>query len=110
MRLRLGPCATVTQATSKATGVTCEGVGGQITMHNANLATLTSVAFVVTNSYVGVNDTVVVSIGSGATTLGYLVGVEAVSAGSFKVQLRNNSAGTLGEAVVLNFSVIKNNI
>ena len=37
----------------------------------------------------------------------YAVTVDAVAAGSCRVQLRNVSAGALGEAVVLNFAVLK---
>lgn len=110
MRVKLTPGGTVTQATSKATGVTCEAMCGQITMNNASLASATSVAFTLTNSFIGANDTVIVSIASGATSLAYIASVQAVAAGSCSIQLRNNSGGSLGEAVVLNFSVIKNNI
>lgn len=110
MRVKLTPGGTVTQATSKSTGVTCEATCGQITMNNALLAATTSVAFVLTNSVIGANDTVIVSIASGATTNSYTVTVEAVSAGSCRISLRNYTAVALAEAVVLNFSVIKNNI
>ena len=109
MRLKLGPCSSVTQATSKSTGVTCEGVGGQITMNGAALAATTSVGFVVTNSYVGAKDTINISMASGGTASSYVYVVDAVSAGSFTIHVRNVTAGSLSEALVLNFSVLKNN-
>ena len=102
-----GAGGVVTQLTSKSTGVTLNKYCGQITMHNANLATLTAVAFTVTNSKVATTDTVVVSIDSGATSGAYMVSVGAVGAGSFEITLFNTTAGTLGEAVVLNFAVVK---
>jgi len=100
---------TVTQATSKSTGVTCNGLGGTITMNAAGLATVTSVAFTVTDTHVQAGDTVMVSLKSGNTANSYQVGVDAVAAGSFSVSLRNYTGGTLSEAVVLNFAVLKVN-
>jgi hypothetical protein len=47
-------------------------------------------------------------IGSGATTNSYMAIVDAVAAGSFRVHIRNLTAGALGEALVLNYSIIKN--
>ena len=102
-----GAGGAVTQATSKATGVTLNTATGAITMNNAALAASTSVMFVLTNSSIGANDLVLVAIKSGATTLAYMTQVEAVAAGSANIVLRNVSAGSLGEAVVLNFAVIK---
>jgi hypothetical protein len=101
------PTCTVTQATSKSTGVTCQGTSGVITMNAAGLATVTSVQFTVTDAAVAATDTIAVSIASGATASSYQVAVEAVAAGSFKVNLRNYTGGTLSEAVVLNFKVVK---
>ena len=109
MRLRLGPCNSVTQATSKSTGVICEGVGGKITMNNASLASNTSVAFTVTNSYVDANSMVDVAIVSGNTASSYICVVDAVANGSFVIHVRNISGGALGEAIVINFAVTKLN-
>ena len=103
----VGTGGSVTQATSKSTGVTLNKAAGQITMNNAALAATTSVAFTLTNSAIGANDTVVVSLASGNTANSYTVSVDAVAAGSCSISLRNYSAGSLGEAVVLNFAVIK---
>lgn len=102
-----GAGGTVTQATSKATGATLNTICGQITMNGAALAASTSVRFVFSNSNIAATDTIVVNIGSGGTTLAYLTQVETVAAGSCNIVLRNVSAGSLSEAVVLNFAVIK---
>jgi hypothetical protein len=73
----------VTQATSKATGVTLSKPAGEITTHDASLAGAAEVSFVVTNTFVGINDVPVVAIQSGATTGTYVASVSAVAAGSF---------------------------
>lgn len=103
-----GVGGTVTQATSKATGVTLNKVCGQITTHNAALAANTTATFTVTNSAVAATDIVTVNLVSGNATAGtYQVWIEAIAAGSFKVNVRNISAGSLGEALILNFAVLK---
>lgn len=99
--------STATQATSKSTGVTLAARGGTITMNGAALAATTSVGFTLTNSLIEANDTVAVSIKSGATADSYSVTVDAVADGSCRIQLRNVTAGSLSEAVVLNFAVIR---
>jgi hypothetical protein len=104
-RLKLG--GTVTQATSKSTGVTLNRMCGQITLHNAALAASTSVSFTLTNSEIDADDIVVAHIGSGATASSYFVQAGSVAAGSCTVHLRNVSGGSLGEAVVVHFGVIK---
>ena len=96
----------VTQATSKATGVTLNKPAGEITTHDASLAGGAEVSFVVTNSFVAINDVPVVAIQSGATTGTYVASVSAVAAGSFTVTL-SNLGTTAGEALVLNYAIIK---
>ena len=107
MKVRLGPGGVVTQATSKATGVELHRRVGQITMHNASLAAAAEVSFTLTNSLIGASDVVCVNIASGATANSYTVVVDAVADGSCRIQIGNTSAGALGEALVLNFGVIK---
>ena len=97
---------TVTQATSKSTAVTLNKSAGQITMNNADLATVTTVSFTLNNSTISAKDTMVVCIASGATTGAYLVYVSNLTAGAAVISLRNFTAGTLGEAVVINFAII----
>lgn len=103
-----GAGGTVTQITSKSTGVTINKLVGQIVTHDASMNNGDSVVFTVTNSLVGANDVVVVHRASGGTSGGvYHVFVDAVAAGSFVVHLHNDHGGTLAEAVTLNFAVIK---
>jgi hypothetical protein len=102
-----GAGGTVTQITSKATGVTLNKICGQITTHNAALGAGAEVSFTVTNSVVAATDVVVICIGSGASADAYNVQVDAVGAGSFRVAIGNMTGGSLSEALVLNFVVIK---
>lgn len=97
----------VTQATSKSTGVTLDKRCGTITMNNASLAATTTVSFTLTNSTIAATDVVMACIKSGATAGAYICQVDAVAAGSAQISLRNITGGALGEAVVLNFVVIK---
>jgi hypothetical protein len=102
-----GAGGVVTQATSKATGVTLNTVSGAITLNGAALALATAVSFTLTNSTIAATDVIIVSIKSGATLGAYHVEVDAVGAGTATISLRNLSAVSLSEAVVLNFAVIK---
>jgi hypothetical protein len=102
-----GAGGTVAQATSKATGVTLSKLSGQITMNAAALAASTSVGFTLTNTLIAATDTIIVNIASGGTVASYTATVDAVAAGSCKIHLRNVSAGSLSEAIVLNFAVLK---
>lgn len=102
-----GAGGAVTQAASKSTGVTLNTAVGQITMHNAALTDATTVSFTVTNSRVAATDVVIVNHGSAGTAASYLVWPDSLASGSFKINVRNISGGSLGEAIVLNFAVIK---
>lgn len=103
-----GAGGTVTQATSKSTGVTIDKICGEIVMNNAQLNRGTAVSFTLTNSAIAATDVVVVNIKSAATANAYSVDVTAVAAGSCRIQLHNFTSGTdLSEAVVLSFAVIK---
>jgi parallel beta-helix repeat protein len=96
-----------TQATSKSTGVTLNKPTGAITMNGAALASATSVGFTLTNNAIEATDVVLASIKSGATADSYTVTVDAVAAGLCRISLRNISAGSLSESVVISFAVIK---
>lgn len=102
----VGSGGTVTQATSKTTGVTLNKPSGRITMHNGILGAGATVVFDCTSSAVGVFDQVVVSIVGGGDPLNYRV-TGIPSAGFFTVGLTNTSAGSLSDAVVIQFLVIK---
>jgi len=101
---------TVTQLTDKSTGVTLNKSAGRITMNNAALAGATAVSFILTNSLISANDTMIVNIGSNTTgsALGaYTAYVSYLAAGSALITLRNLTAATsYSEAVVINFAII----
>ena len=86
---------TVTQATSKSTGVTLNTESGQITMNNAQLNAGVEVTFTVTNSKIAATDVVVACHGSAGTAGSYLVNANTMASGSFKVTVANVSAGSL---------------
>ena len=101
-----GAGGTVTQLTSKSTGVTLNTVTGIVTMNNAALAGDTTVAFTLTDSAIAATDAVVVIHESGGTIGAYSFGSTAAS-GSVVISVHNNTAGSLSEAVVLRFVVVK---
>lgn len=102
-----GSGGTVTQATNKSTGVTLNTVTGAITMNGAALAAAAEATFVVTNSAVALGDVVTVCHSSAGTSGAYAAVCSAIAAGSFSVTVSNWSAGSLSEAIVISFAVIK---
>lgn len=97
---------TVTQATDKTTGVTLNKSAGRITMNNAALAGNTAVSFTLTNSLISANDAIIVNVSGGGTAAAYTTYISSMTAGSAVITLRNMTAGSLSEAVVINFSTI----
>ena len=97
---------TVTQATSKSTGVTLNKSMGRITMNNASLANGATALFTLTNSAISASDVVIVSVSGGGTAGAYWPFVSSQSTGSAVIGLYNNSGGALGEAVIVNFAII----
>jgi trimeric autotransporter adhesin len=102
-----GAGGTVTQGTSKSTGVTLNKVTGQITMHNASLSDATTVSFTLTNSAIATTDCVLVNHDSAGTLGAYILQANNIGAGSCQISVRNVSGGPLGEAIVINFVVVK---
>ena len=101
-----GGGGTVTQATNKATGVTLNKPSGQITMNNAALAAATIVSFTFTNSTISSTDLLVINHVSGGTVGAYTF-TAACGSGSATIYVRNATSGSLGEAIVLRYAVIK---
>ena len=99
----------VTQATSKATAVTLNKKCGQITMNAAALAAATTMTFTLTNSTIAATDLLVLNHISGGTAGSYLLNAQA-AAGSASINVRNITAGSLSEAIVIGFAVIKASI
>ena len=98
---------TVTQATNKSTAVTLNAESGQITMNNAALAAGAEVTFQVNNDRVAATDCPYACLGATGTAGAYNVNVTAVAAGSFKVTVGNVSGGSLSQAIVINFVLLK---
>jgi hypothetical protein len=104
-----GAGGTVTQATSKSTGVTLNKICGEILSHNANLLASTSVSFTFTNSTIAANDVVQVCGGdfAGSTNGAYQITASGVKAGSCVITIRNVTGGSLTEQVLIYYAVIK---
>lgn len=98
-----GAGGTVTQTTSRTTGVTVNKSCGAITLVSAAGSTSWQ-SFTVTNSVVAATDTVVVSQKSGTDL--YEIHVTNVAAGSFKISFKTTS-GTTTEQPVFNFAIIR---
>lgn len=98
--------ATVTQLTSRTTGVTLNApVGNIVLVSAANSATDST--FTVTNSFVDAGDVVLVTQKSGTDPR--RIAVTATAAGSFAITSASIS-GTTTESPVYNFAVIKGSI
>lgn len=98
-----GAGGTVTQATSRTTGVTLSKLSGAITLVSA-AGSATPFTMTVTNTLVAALDTVVVVQKSG--TDAYSAVVSTVAAGSFKLTI-TDLTGTTTEQPVFNFGVFK---
>jgi hypothetical protein len=103
-----GSGGTVTQATSKSTTVTLNKPTGQITMNNAAMLTNAIVQFQFTNSLLTTTDVLQITQQSGNGGSGnYNVWVYGQNSGNAFIAVKNISAFTLSEALVLNFAIIK---
>jgi hypothetical protein len=101
-----GAGGTVTQLTSKATGVTLNRPTGQIVMNNAALASGTTVSFTLTNSVIAATDIIVLQHNSVGSSASYNLNAFP-SAGSAVISVRNVTAGSLSQAIVISFAVIR---
>ena len=101
-----GAGGTVTQATSKATGVTLSKSTGQITLDAAALAADTTVSFTLTNTVIEAGDILIMNHISAGTAGSYLLNAQS-AAGSASINVRNITTGSLSEAIVIAFAVIK---
>ena len=97
---------TVVQQTNKSTGVTLNAPCGAITMNGAALSADTTVSFTLTNTSIAATDLLVLNHVSGGTAGAYLLNAQA-AAGSASINVTNISTGSLSEAIVIGFAVIK---
>jgi hypothetical protein len=100
---RTGAGGTVTQGTSRTTGVTIDKACGRITLFSAAGSTSWQ-TFTVTCSKIDAVDTVILNQKSGADK--YMLHVSAVAAGSFDITFAT-TGGTTTEQPVFNFAIIK---
>lgn len=101
-----GAGGTVTQLTNKSTGVTLSKSCGAITMNGAALAAAAIVSFTQTNTVAAAGDVVIANHTATGTFGAYGINPRA-GAGTITWSIRNNTAGSLSEAIVLSFCVIK---
>ena len=102
-----GNGGTVTQTGNKGNAVTINKRTGQITTTTAALAAGAEVSFNVNNSTVSATDIPYVFMSGGGTAGSYSVGVTASGNGFFTVTISNLSTGSLSQALVISFIVLK---
>ena len=106
--LKLDNGGAVTQLTSKSTTVVLDKPVGKITLHAAALASDAIVTFQVTcATFARATDVCIVNHHSGGTIGKYSVDATGHAAGSFKITVTNISGGSLSEAIVLHYALIK---
>lgn len=103
-----GAGGAVTQITSKATGVTLNKTTGAITLNNAALAAGAEATFTVADTSVLAGDIPVAIHASAGTSGAYGVFCSnIVAATSFDITVSNLSAGSLSEAIVIQFGILR---
>lgn len=97
----------VTQLTSKFTAVSVNKPTGQITTASDALASGSFVQFLVNNSLVTASDTVHVNVVGGTGNVNAYRVHSFPIAGGFYISIKNETAGSLSDAIVIKFNVIK---
>lgn len=100
-----GAGGSVTQDTSKSTGVTLDKACGSIVTHNDNLVAGTTVRFTFTNSTITAGTALIVHRRTGGSASSYNIWVDSLATGSAEICVRNITAGDLAEAVTIRFMV-----
>ena len=101
-----GDGGSITQSVSKSEPVTLSFKCGQITMNNAALAANTTVSFTLTNTTITANDLLVLNHVSGGTAGAYLLNAQC-GANSATINVRNVTSGSLSEAIIIGFALVK---
>lgn len=104
----VGAGGTVVQDTSKSTAVTLNKPSGRITTHNSALSAGTTVTFLCLNSYVSASSCVVTSAiydGGASYPANYQIDATQIAAGYFTVRIKNLTAGSLSDALTIQFNV-----
>jgi len=108
-----GTGGTVTQATSRTTGVTLNKITGEIVLFAVGIAGHEADEFVLTNSTIEANDVIMLCIKNGGSLAAgtrkyYVTQVHTVSAGSCTISVGNIDNGAItSESPTLQFVVLK---
>lgn len=103
-----GAGGAVAQLVGKSNAVTINKFTGQVTTHNAALIAGANVTFTVNDSNVQSTDLILINLQSGNATDGtYDYRIAGVGNGTFKITVENRSGGSLSEALVFNYAIIK---
>lgn len=104
---KTGAGGTVTQGTSKATNVILDKTCGEITTAADALAANTTVSFGLGNNTIDNKDVIVLNHVSGGTIGAYTLNAAVTIADNATISIRNVTSGSLSEALVIRFAVIK---
>ncbi len=102
-----GSGGTATQATNKTTAVTLNKATGEITMNAAALAAGAIASFTLNNSVLVAGDQLVATHHAAGTFGPYLINARVTGNGTGQIAVRNTSAASLAEAIVIKFTVVK---
>lgn len=102
-----GAGGSVTQTTSLSTGVTLNAVCGKIITFNGNIAANSYESFTFTNSAIGDDDVVVVTLTNLLTAVGNVTVSYYGGVGSKYIILRNHTASAVSGSCTIKFAVIK---
>jgi hypothetical protein len=86
--------------------VTLNKLCGQITLSAAALAANTTASFVLTNSNIAAGDLLILNHVSGGTAGAYSLNAQC-GAGTASINVRNITAGSLSEPIVIGFALQK---
>lgn len=109
----VGNGASVTQATDKNTSVTINKPSGRITTSSSALTSGGVVAFAVNCSYYSSTDTISLLLVNGAGGANYRIWATApggFASGQFAIFIKNETAGTLSDTLVLQYNIHKGSI
>ena len=102
-----GSGGTVTQLTSKTTAVTLNKPSGRIIMSNTTLAQNVKVTFLLYNSNISDYDNIHITVTSGSSVLAQYEARGRCANGVAEIVVSHTYTGTLGDAIILTFTVIK---
>jgi hypothetical protein len=104
-----GDGGVVTQSTSKSTAVTLNSDSGEITLNSAALAANTTVTFTINNNRITETDLLILNHAKIGTFGAYSLDSRC-SNGSAIISVRNLTAGSLSEAIVIRFAIFRGSL